>query len=321
MLKALSYISKINKTKKEMRKLDGKLMKNLNIEFNEEKSSIKYEDYFFNGFQVPIEIEFKDIENTSFKVNWKIDDINIIGIDNKQIKYKVEIKKESADEKFIQIYEGNNNNCSIEKLNADTNYEIRIACFYNSLIGSWSDIKNIKTKYNDKKILNESLILNNEKDKIKSICEWINPNKILDFKLLFRMSRDGSNCSDFHRFCDNKGETLLLFQTDKNYRFGAYTPLNWTSPNSGEVNDPNDNLTFLFSLNKMQKFTKIPGKSPQTGRSQKNYGPLLGNGTDIGICPDMKKGWSHNETFLTHRELTNGDTEFNINEMEIFQVL
>ena len=321
MLKTLSYISKINKTKKEMRKLDGKLMKNLNIEFNEEKSSIKYEDYFFNGIQVPIEIEFKDIENTSFKVNWKIDDINIIGIDNKQIKYKVEIKKESADEKFIQIYEGNNNNCSIEKLNADTNYEIRIACFYNSLIGSWSDIKNIKTKYNDKKILNESLILNNEKDKIKSICEWINPNKILDFKLLFRMSRDGSNCSDFHRFCDNKGETLLLFQTDKNYRFGAYTPLNWTSPNSGEVNDPNDNLTFLFSLNKMKKFTTLPGKNPQTARSQKGYGPLLGGGTDLGIYDDMKNGWTNNGTFLKERELTNGDTTFKINEIEIYQVL
>ena len=135
------------------------------------------------------------------------------------------------------------------------------------------------------------------------------------------MSRDGSNCSDFHRFCDNKGETLLLFQTDKNYRFGAYTPLNWTSPNSGEVNDPNDNLTFLFSLNKMQKFTKIPGKSPQTARSQKNYGPLLGNGTDIGIYPDMKNGWTNNGTFLKERELTNGDTTFKINEIEIYQVL
>ena len=44
-------------------------------------------------------------------------------------------------------------------------------------------------------------------------------------------------------------------KTDKNYRFGAYTPLNWVTPSSGEVNDPKDNLTFLFSLNKMQKYT------------------------------------------------------------------
>ena len=84
------------------------------------------------------------------------------------------------------------------------------------------------------------------------------------------MSRDGSNCSDFHRCCDNKGPTLLLIKTDKNYRFGAYTPLNWVTPSSGEINDPKDNVTFLFSLNKMKKFTKIPGKGPQTARSQRS---------------------------------------------------
>ena len=39
------------------------------------------------------------------------------------------------------------------------------------------------------------------------------------------MSQDG-DCSDFHRCYDNKGETLLLFETDKNYKFDAYTPLN-----------------------------------------------------------------------------------------------
>ena len=134
------------------------------------------------------------------------------------------------------------------------------------------------------------------------------------------MSRDGSNCSDFHRCCDNKGETLLLFKTDKNYMFGAYTPLSWTTPNSGEINNPNDNLTFLFSLNKMQKYTKIQGKYPETARSQKEYGPLIGGGTDLGTNKDMKKGWSNNGTFLTNRELTNGESDFNISEMEIFQV-
>ena len=134
------------------------------------------------------------------------------------------------------------------------------------------------------------------------------------------MSRDGSNCSDFHRCCDNKGDTLLLFKTDKNYIFGGYTPLNWTSPNSGEINDPNDNMTFLFSLNKMKKYTKISEKNI-TARSQKNHGPLFGNGTDLGIYDNMKSGWSYNGTFLSGGELTNGDSEFNLNEMEIFQVI
>ena len=317
MLKTLSYISGINKIKKQMANLNGKLIKNLKISFDKEKRDIKYEEYYFNLIQIKKEIEFKDICNNSFKIFWKIDDINILGIDNKQIKYKVEIKKANSGEKYI--CEGNNNNCLINNLTKNTNYEIRIACFYDNLIGNWSQIQKVKTS--DINLLNESLIINNDKNKYKIVCDWINPNKKLDFKLLFRMSRDGSNCSDFHRCCDNKGETLLLIKTDKNYIFGAYTPLTWSSPNSGEINDPNDNLTFLFSLNKMKKYTKIPGKNPNTARSQKIYGPLIGGGTDLGIENNMKAGWSSNGTFLSGRELTNGESNFTVNEMEIFQVL
>ena len=190
--------------------------------------------------------------------------------------------------------------------------------------------KNIEEKVNELyKIIeilsflqNNSTIIKNEPEKEKAIRNWINPNKeILEFKLLFKMSKDGYNCEDFHRCCDNKGETLLLFETDKNYKFGAYTPLNWVTPASGEVNDPNDNKTFLFSLNQMKKFTKIQGKSPSTARSQKEFGPLLGGGTDLGINKDMRTGWCYNNTFLTNCELTNGEGSFKVKEIEIFQIL
>jgi hypothetical protein len=292
-------------------------MKNLKISFEEDKSSIKYEDYYFSGMPIPKEIEFKDINNNNFKIFWKMDDINMKDIDKNKIKYKVEIRKENSDEKFIQKYEGSENNCLIDNLNVKTNYEIRICCLYNNLIGPWTEIHKIKTK----NVLNESIILKDEIENINLIKGWINPNRDLNFNLLFRMSRDGSNCSDFHRLCDNKGETLIIIKTDKNYKFGAYTPLNWVTPSSGEVNDPKDELTFLFSLDKKQKFTKIPGKNPQTARSEKDFGPLLGNGTDLGIKSDMKNGWTMNKTFLKNCELTNGEGSFVINEMEIFQVL
>jgi len=317
MIRILSYISKINKINKKMTSFAQKMMKNLKISFEEDKSDIKYEEYYFNGIQIPKEIEFKDINSNSFKIFWKIDNINIKDIDNNKIKYKVEIRKENSDEKFIQKYEGSENNCLVNNLNVNTTYEIRICCFYNNLIGPWSKKHKIKTKY----LLYESIILKDEIENINLIKGWINPNKDLNFNLLFRMSRDGSHCSDFHRLCDNKGETLIIIKTDKNYKFGAYTPLNWVTPSSGEVNDPKDELTFLFSLDKKQKFTKIPGKVPQTARSQKDFGPLLGYGTDLGIESDMKKGWSSNNTFLRNRELTNGEGNFEVNEMEIFQVL
>ena len=90
------------------------------------------------------------------------------------------------------------------------------------------------------------------------------------------------------------------FYLDKNYNFGAYTPLNWVTPALGEVNDVNDNKTFLFSLNQMKKFTKIQRKNFNTARSQKECGPLLGS-ADLGINKDMRTSWSNNNTFLTNK--------------------
>ena len=57
--------------------------------------------------------------------------------------------------------------------------------------------------------------------------EWINPNKEIKFELLFWKSKDGSNASYFHKYCDNKGPTLTLIHTNKGKIFGGYTPINW----------------------------------------------------------------------------------------------
>ena len=85
MIKLLSYVSKVNKVQKEMEKLNKELIKNLKISYNKEQSNINYEEYYFNGIQIPKEIEFKEIDSNSFKIYRKIDDIKIVNIDNKQI--------------------------------------------------------------------------------------------------------------------------------------------------------------------------------------------------------------------------------------------
>jgi len=48
MLKILSYVSKINKNDKEMKKLYDTCMRNIKISFEERENKIKYEEYFFN---------------------------------------------------------------------------------------------------------------------------------------------------------------------------------------------------------------------------------------------------------------------------------
>ena len=106
MIKTLSYLSKINKNKKEIGKIFQQLMKNMKITFIEKESQIKYKEYYFNGIPIPNNIEFNNIGINTFQINWKIDNINILNIDKKEIKYRIEIRKENMKEKFIQIYEG-----------------------------------------------------------------------------------------------------------------------------------------------------------------------------------------------------------------------
>ena len=144
-IKYLSYVSKINKIQKENKKLFCQLMRNIKISFNEENDIIKYDDYYFNGIQIPKNIEIKDIQQNNFKLFWKIDNINILNIDNKKTKFIVEIKKENFNEKFNKIYEGNNTNCLVDNLISNTTYEIRICCINNELFGAWSEIQKVKT--------------------------------------------------------------------------------------------------------------------------------------------------------------------------------
>jgi len=127
LIKILSYVSKINKNQKEMRKLFQELMKNLKISFIEKESTIKYEEYYFNGIPIPKNIEFKEIGTNSFKVLWNIDDINLVNINKKEVKYKLEIRKENSKEDFNQIYEGKDNNFFVNiELEKNTCYEISI---------------------------------------------------------------------------------------------------------------------------------------------------------------------------------------------------
>ena len=213
MIKTLSYVSKINKNKKEMKKLFGQLMKNLKISFNENESIIRYDEYYFNGLPIPKNFEFKDISTNSFKVSWKIDDINILNLDKNEIKFRIELKKENSSHDFIQVYDGKENNYLINKLEKNTNYEIRIYSEYKNIISEYSEIKKIKTSNIDSVILNSA-----EKgdEFLQKLYEWTGYNKMI---LLYRGTRDGDSANIFHNKCDNQGPTICLCKNEKDNIF------------------------------------------------------------------------------------------------------
>ena len=94
MIKILSYVAKINQNKNETIDFLGKFMKNLNLSFQEEETNIKYKEYFFNGLQIPKNIQINDIGINSAKIVWDIDDFNNTNLDLNKLKSRVEIRNE-----------------------------------------------------------------------------------------------------------------------------------------------------------------------------------------------------------------------------------
>ena len=68
IIKILSYVSKANKTKKEMINLSQQFMKNIKFNYIEDKNEITYEDYYFNGIRTPENFQIKYINYSSFNI-------------------------------------------------------------------------------------------------------------------------------------------------------------------------------------------------------------------------------------------------------------
>jgi len=327
IIKTLTYVSKINKNKKDINKLKRQLIKNTKISFKEDETNIKFDDYYFNGIPSPKNIQFKDIIAFSFIIMWNIDNINLINIDKNKIKYKVEIKEKTENklEEFKEIYEGENNNCIIDNLKRNSYYEIKICCFYNDIIGDWSEIKEVKTLNIDSLILSQS---NRAEEFIKKIYEWTEYN---DMELLYRGSRDGSTSKEFHDRCDNKGPTICLYKNDKDYIFGGYASISWTC--KGGYYSARE--SFIFTLTNIHGTE--PTKFPNTNKDKSvyhhsDYGPSFGDYNDIDIRSDYKKSVSYirfpkdykdtlnNGKSIFTGNLDNNKNEIYIKEIEVFKL-
>jgi len=326
MFKTLSYVSIINKNKKEMQSLFQELMKNLKISFIEEESLIKYEEYYFNGIPIPKDIEFKEIGSNCFKILWNIDNINLLNIDKKEIKYKLEIRKENAKEDFFQIYEGKDNNFLVNKLEKNTSYEVRICSFYNDINSNWSDIQKIQTMDFDSKILNET---EKGKEFLEKLYEWTGFKRM---ELLYRGTRDGSGKNIFHNKCDNQGPTIILCQNEKGNIFGGYASISWTSDN--KYHDANG--SFLFTLTNI--YNTAPTKFPNTQKygnavyHGSDRGPAFGGNHDLAIFDNYLNnkssyaslGCSYPDILGKGNSVFSGDVNsnyFKLKELEVFKLL
>ena len=235
-------------------------------------------------------------------------------MDKNKIKYKIEIRKEN--EQFISIYEDNNMNYKINKLESNTNYEIRISTIYNN----YSDIIKFKT-------IIDSILLNETKkvdECLNKIYEWTGGKNM---ELLYRGTRDGMSANTFHNKCDNKGPTINLFKNEDGYIFGGYSSIDWQG-NGGYKSAPD---SFIFTLTNMYNIS--PTKFPNSDTNYSiwdgsNYGSVFGGGYDIRIYFDSDDytNFPHSYKDVLGKGYSifkgnNDNTKFNLKDIEVFKLI
>ena len=217
---------------------------------------------------------------------------------------------------------------SIPKVEKDINMEVkdlyRIINQQQDLINKLNERLSILEKKEKKReeeeeekqyfICKNSKIIENDREKDLTLRKWINPErKNFDIKLLFRMSRDGNQSSEYHKLCDNKDNLLTIIETDNGRKFGGFASKSWGVQN--QVIDK----TFMFSLNNMKKYERLNNNNAMYNGS--GYGPVFGNAWDIYINSTMTSGreqYDSRSVFFNKYELTDNGS-FNVKEIEVFQ--
>ena len=160
---------------------------------------------------------------------------------------------------------------------------------------------------------------------IKSAIEKRMNLKIKDIKIIYQATIDGKEPLNFHKKCDGKRNTLILYKSEGNRRFGGFASEPWESKNFFKIDDN----CFLFSLDRKmifppKKFTKY--KMQIDCNSKLGPGFLRKDKYCIGI---FEKGLLKTEE-SRHKKLFKGDKHMlsecglrhyiNLNEYEVFKI-
>ena len=238
----------------------------------------------------------------------------------------------------------NSENLELIIPNSETqlNTDDTIILLKNENVNLRDDIKNLKEEMNTiKKRLDEleKIIYNNKdewkgftnkiiknKDEVKQLLNWINPNEKYKVKLLYDATLEENTNKDFHNKCDGKGATITLVESSKGKRFGGFTRISWNNNIKTWMNDVN---AFLFNLDKNKIFKVIKPEYAIFGRE--DYGPHFGQSNDFTPGhPNGSKyfiGGSHpsyhngNKTYEAEDKELCGENNFTIVSMEVYQVI
>ena len=90
----------------------------------------------------------------------------------------------------------------------------------------WNDLRLKISQYyfkNPSEFLPDTQIVNQQYD--SKLREWLGNE--YKWKLLYRASEHEYTAESFHKYCDNKGPTLIVIKSSEGWIFGGYTTQSW----------------------------------------------------------------------------------------------
>lgn len=335
-LMELNIVSEMEKQRLAFEDMHKMKMAGLNIDWDPDSRKLSFMQYIFNGAPIPNEVEFPVILCKSFDLAWECDESDLNEEEKGKVKYVVEIRKSGFNESWSKVYSGRDKKCVVTDVEMGVEYDVRVKCCIGDLHGIWSDIVNVKTKqtlFKTTNMLITSTILSQEGDEstlADTLSKWLNSD---NFELLYRGTVDSFGSNDFHKLCDDHGNTLVLVKNIKGHIFGGFASVPWTS-NNGYKQAPG---SFLFTL------TNMHGTEPTMFHLKDEYdknavyhnngqGPCFGNGGDMSIssnCSTNGNSYScfpstYNDTTGKGYSIFTSNTSskyFQVQEIEVFKIV
>ncbi len=268
-----------------------------------------------------LELIVKDLFKQLSIVNEKLQKI-----ENNYTELKEENKNLKEENRIIKEENTNINNKIIdfEKCFDTLKKEIVELKKENGTLKEKNNNKSCQSPLNKQEVkINSSIMKQEELAKIKSTIEEKMNLKIKDINKIYQATVDGGEPSNFHRKCDGIKNTLVLYESKGNRRFGGFTSESWEAQDHNKT----DSNCFLFSLDKNRIFPS-KGNKYEIG-CYLRYGPCFIR--NHIYCIQLLKNWKLKTGESLHKDLFNG--EINIlsedgnwngiyyKDFEVFQII
>ena len=272
------------------------------------KLSIKKSDQDKMTIELSVEYLYKQhlikIDLLKKAINFELISLDLykkISILNKNFK-NLEINYKSIKEENNGLKEENKR---IKKENV--NIKEKIKNLEDIILSLKKEITKIKNNTEKKSLpvsINSSIMEKNEFDMIHSEIKLRMNKEIKEIEKLYQATKDGDEPHIFHEKCDNIANTLVLYKSAGNRRFGGFASECWTSKEETKL----DKNAFLFSLDQKKIY---PPKNNNYYEiiCDENEGP--GFSRSMFYCIQIKENPLQKKSLFTyeaeHKEIFNGE--------------